>query len=175
MTETSLSRNGLAFIALANEYCHDIEHAIELEKNDFISRILKLLPRIYIAATDIIEGDDNYEGGYYIDSYLDEDVYDTVKNNMCRLLGESDVYLEVFEEDMKYSDTPIANSISENLADVYQDLYNFVAAVKDVPNEVINELLVAVKESFASYWGQKMANVMRALHNIKYNDVQDFY
>lgn len=167
MGESSVSRNGLAFIALANEFCHDIEHALEYEQEEFVAKMLKLLPRIYIAATDIPENDE--DENYCVDPYLEEITYDRVKDNMSKLLGENDVYLEVFEEDMKYSDTPIANSISENLADIYQDLYNFVTMVQDSYSGMINVLLVAIKDSFVSYWGQTLVNVQRALHNVKYN------
>ena len=89
---------------------------------------------------------------------------------MYRLLGEDDVYLEVFEEDMKYSDTPIATTVSENLADIYQELYNFVMTLQNAPTEVAVDVIYALKDSFKSYWGQTLVNVMRALHNLSYNE-----
>ena len=41
-------------------------------------------------------------------------------------MAEEDIYLEVFLEDMKYSDTPISASVSENLADLYQEFFNLI-------------------------------------------------
>ena len=72
---------------------------------------------------------------------------------------------------MKYSDTPVAASISECLADIFQDLYNLIYAAKDAPQDHINNLIFACKENFETYWGQTLCNVMRALHKIKYNNV----
>ena len=40
---------------------------------------------------------------FYIESYLQEDMYNIVRNGVYKLLGEDDTYLEVFEEEMKYS------------------------------------------------------------------------
>lgn len=88
---------------------------------------------------------------------------------MERILGEDDTVLEAFEEDMKFSDTPIAVSISEYLADIFQDLYNFVHSVKDAPQSHINDFLCVCKENFDAYWGQKLCNALRALHAVKYN------
>lgn len=163
---TNLTPNSLAFIALANEYCHALENVFEYEESRaFIAEMLKLLPRIYISASNIKPDDDSDS---FIDSFLDENDYDTVRGNVGRIIGEDDTYLEVFIDDMKYSDTPISTNISENLADIYQPLYNFVATVKDATDETINEAINAVKSEFDTYWGQTLCNVLRALHSIYY-------
>ncbi len=166
--ENSLSPNTLAFIALANEYCHAVENVFQYEdRTAFLAEMLKLLPRLYISASDIKA--DN-ESDSFIDSFLDENDYDTVRTNVSRMIGEDDTYLEVFMDDMKYSDTPISTNISENLADLYQPLYNLVATVKDATNETINEAISAIKEDFDNYWGQTLCNVLRALHSIYYKN-----
>ncbi len=169
MENNTLSRNTIAFIALANEYCHEIENSISMERCDFIDKVIKILPRIYISVSDVIENDDNIECSYYIDSYLHEESYNSIRENIYQILGKDDVYLEVFEEDMKYSDTPIATTISENLSDLYQEFYNMVISVQNTP-EASNDIVLAVKENFKSYWGQTLVNVLRAIHNIKYSE-----
>lgn len=166
-SDIKLSTNSIAFIGLANEYCNVIESVQnEAESNLFIESMLKLLPRLYIAATDIST---DTEPDIYIDTYLDEDYYDSIRRHIETLLGPDDVYLEVFEADMKYSDTPIGASIAESLSDIFQDLYNFITSIKDAPDNVANEIIEVCKENFKIYWGQTLCNVLRALHNLKYN------
>ena len=41
MKETTLSRNTLAFIALVNEFCLDIETSLNNSKEDFLTSMLK--------------------------------------------------------------------------------------------------------------------------------------
>lgn len=84
-------------------------------------------------------------------------------------MGADDLYLEVFEEDMKYSDTPIAASISESLADLFQVLYNFVETIKNSPQTMIDVALVAIKDDFASYWSQILCNVLRPLNQLSHS------
>lgn len=170
MDNNQLSPNSLAFIALANEYCSAIEKASEYDKTDFMVQMLKLLPRIYISASDINIKESSVE--YYVEPYLDEDVYNNVRCNIAALTAEDDVFLETFEEDMKYSDTPVSATISEDLADIYQELYNLVASVRDVDNEAIRSILITCKEDFATFWGQTLCNVLRALHSAFYNHDQ---
>ena len=167
MENSKLAPNSLAFIALSNEFCSAIENAMEFEKEDFVAKMLKMLPRIYMTVTDIDIEESNED--YYSLPYLDESVYDNLRSQLAALMGEDDVFLETFEEDMKYSDAPVSATISEDLADIYQQLYNFVASVRDVDTEAINSIIITCKEDFASYWGQTLCNVLRALHSVFYN------
>ncbi len=169
--ESAIQPNVLTLIALCNEYCQAIENTRETEPDDFIAQITKLLPRIYITAASIqdstaalVDDDD------YIDnSALDEDYYDAIRRNIENLMGENDTYLEVFEQDMKYSDTPIASSISENLADIFQVAYNFIESVKEARTEYINAAANAFVDDFANYWSRILVNVMRPLNALRYN------
>ena len=167
MDNTSkISPNSTAFIGSANECCTTLANAQQYEQAEFVDSMLKLLPRIYISATDISIGN---EPEAYIEPYLDEDYYESVRHHVEMVMGPDDIYLEVFEADMKYSDTPISASIAEGLTDIFQDLFNFVNNVKDAPQEQISDYVAVCKENFETFWGQRLCNVMKALHDIKYN------
>ena len=162
-----LTPNELAFIALANEYCHAIEQAAEAESRDqFVGSMLKLLPRLYITMNDL---EDDPFADAYIDPALEEDVYDIVRDRIARVMAEEDIYLEVFHEDMKYSDTPISASVSENLADLYQEFFNLVHSIQDALTETQHEMLCQCRANAAEYWGQTLCNVLRALNYCFYN------
>jgi hypothetical protein len=162
-----LSPNSLAFIGLSNEYCHAIESASECEPDEFVNSMIRLLPRLYISASDLRQtvGSDDMA---YIDDSLDEAGYDAARRSIETLLGEDDAYLEVFEEDMIYSDSPIAASVSEGLCDIFQVLFNFLEAVKDATEENIASAIAIISEDFGQYWSRPLCNVLRALNRIKY-------
>ena len=86
-----------------------------------------------------------------------------------RILTDKDSYLDVFVADMKYSDTPITKSISEDIADIYQDIKNFVCLFRLGINETMHDAVIECKEHFVQYWGQTLVNTMRALHDARYN------
>lgn len=177
-----LSNNSLALIALCNEYCAAVENAERTPARDFVASMLRLLPRIYICATDLlselqrarenaIEPEDDSEA--MIESYLTEEYYDSVRRIVGNMLGPDDTYLEVFEEDMKYSDTPIAMSVAEGIADLFQVYYNFVTMVRDAPSELVDEALTALAHDFQAYWGQRLCNLMRPLNQIGLSALTD--
>lgn len=164
-----LAPNSLAFIALCNEYCCAVENCRESQPADFIASMLRLLPRIYIVASDLKPAPLMEDTDPYIESYLDEDYYESLRREIENLLGPDDVYLEVFEEDMKYSDTPIGMSVAEGVCDIFQVLYNFISMVRDAPEDIVNMALHAVRADFKAYWSQRLCNLLRPLNHIRYS------
>lgn len=167
-----LNTNSLAFIGLCNEYCMAVENIANTDSRSFVADMLRLLPRIYISASDLVVAVPvNEEEMPYIDSYLDEDYYESIRRQIENMLGPDDVYLEVFEADMKYSDTPIGASVAEGICDIFQVLYNFITMVRDAPSETVGQALVAVKDDFDNYWSQKLCNLLRPLNHLRYSMV----
>ena len=160
----------LSFLTDTRYYCSAVENAPEMTKEEFVADMLTILPRLYVGISDI--GGKNIPPEIedeYFSSYVDEDLYNSVRMQMESIMGEDDMYLETVEEDMKYSDTPIAASVSEGLADIFQDLYNFTRRVADSEGEVLDGAMRECKENFEAYWGQTLCNTMRALHSICYS------
>ena len=164
-----LTNNTLAFIGLCNEYCYAVENASQTDARSFVNTMLRLLHRIYIAASDLNPERPLTDEEPYIDSVLEEDYYEATRLSIENLLGPDDVYLDTFEEDMKYSDTPVGASISEGVCDLFQVLYNFIASVNDAPKDWILQAVVAVNDDFKSYWSQILVNLLRPLNNLRYN------
>lgn len=170
MTEdNNMNRRLIGLTQLAVEYCSACENAREMEREDFIDRMLDLLPRLYWEFFDI-SADEMVSLEEFPDfnDYVDEDYYESVRRHIEVLLGPDDTFLETFEEDMKYSDTPIAASIAECLADIFQPLFNFVSIVKDTEGDRIVDAFLDCKGDFEGYWSQTLCNVLRALNHVKY-------
>lgn len=172
LKEIVYSRDTIEFVTVAVQYCGYFESFEDVSEAELIDKLTKLLPLLYLKAalvpeTDIINEEEEpeitvTEGDY---NYISSKLYDVFQNN--------DAYLEVFLQDMKYSDTPITASISEDLSDIYQDLKNFITVFERGVTDNMNDALYFCIENFKSYWGQKLVNVLRALHSLKYTIVND--
>lgn len=155
--------------ATASRYCSIIQNAAEYDKTEFVNSVLSVLPKIYLEFFDLsVEGVDE-EDELHLQEYIDEDYYENIRRHIEILLGADDTYLETFEEDMKYSDTPISASVAEGLADIFQALFNFTEAVRESEGEQIKEAFALCKENFETYWAQTLCNVMRALNSIRFS------
>jgi len=162
------SKNVIEFVTVAAETCLFLEHSTEFSQPDFVSKSVKLLPLLYLKASLIEIPDRVFDET--TEQFVTEEDYAYVKEQLEQMLGADDSYLEVFHPDMAISDTPIAAFISENLADIYQELKDFAANYQLGETDIMNDALVICLETFGEHWGQKVLNALRALHSIRFSD-----
>lgn len=165
------SRNTVEFVTVAAEFCAYVERASEHSRKEFVETLLKLLPLLYLKAQMLPK--EEAIGEEELEDFVTEDSYEVLRITLSDLLGEKDCYLDVFIDDMKYSDTPITKSISEDIADIYQDIKNFVCLFRLSINETMHDAIVECTEHFEQFWGQTLTNTLRALHDIRYNTTLD--
>ena len=158
----------IEFVTVAAETCLFLEHATEFSRTDFIVKSVKILPLLYLNASLIEIPATEFDG--VTERFVTEDDYLYVREQIAQILGNDDLYLETFHPDMALSDTPIAAFISENIADIYQELKDFAANYQLADIEIMNEALITCLEAFGEHWGQKLLNGLRALHAIRFSD-----
>lgn len=158
-------KNVIDFVTIAVEVCLFLEKNEPLTREEWVDRLLKMLPLLYVKALLIPETVPVEEEIPAI--FVQEEDYARVLKVLSEVMGEEDVYLDVFMEDMRYSDRPVSSFISENIADIYQDIRNFVSVYQFGLTEQMNDALYQCRENFRLYWGQKLVNVLRPLHALK--------
>ena len=165
------SRNTVEFVTVAAEFCAYLERANEIRRKEFVGTMLKILPLLYIKA-QMLPWEERVSEDE-LEDFVTEDSYEVLRITLSELFAEKDAYLDVFVAEMKYSDTPVTKFISEDLADIYQDIKNFVCLFRLGINETMHDAIVECNEHFRSYWGQTLVNTLRALHDIRYNTSLD--
>ena len=165
-SQVIFDRDVVEFVTVAAEFCKYLEQAEGKHRTTFVDTTLKILPLLYLKATLLPPcetlGDDLPE------HYVTEESYEVLRMTLAGILAEKDAYLDVFMEDMKYSDQPITRYISEDLADIYQDIKDFIFVFQLGLNETMHDALAICQENFRLYWGQKLVNTLRALHEARY-------
>lgn len=170
-SQTIFDKNVIEFVTVAAEFCAFLERAEGMKRKTFVGTTLKILPLLYLKASMLpkceVIGDEAPE------TYVTEEMYEVLRINLSDIMAEKDDYLEVFLPDMAYSDQPIKKNISEDLADIYQDIRDFIFVFQLGLNETMNDALAICQENFGMLWGQKLVNTLRALHDVKYNQDPD--
>ena len=152
----------IEFVTVAVQLCLYLEQAAEHEKADFIEKMLCLLPLLYLKARLLPKAAEEMDG--YPERFVTEQEYEDLRQLIAQQLGSDDAYLEVFVEDMRYSDEPITAFISENIADIYQEIKDLACNYQTREEAIMNDALVSCLEAFEQHWGQKLLNVLRPLH-----------
>lgn len=170
-SQTIFDKNVIEFVTVAAEFCAFLERAEGMKRKTFVGTTLKILPLLYLKASMLpkceVIGDEAPE------TYVTEEMYEVLRINLSDIMAEKDDYLEVFLPEMAYSDQPIKKNISEDLADIYQDIRDFIFVFQLGLNETMNDALAICQENFGMLWGQKLVNTLRALHDVKYNQDPD--
>lgn len=170
-SQTIFDKNVIEFVTVAAEFCAFLERAEHMKQNTFVDTSLKILPLLYLKASMLPKCE--AIGDEALETYVTEETYEILRYNLAELMGEKDDYLDVFVQDMVYSDQPIKKSISEDLADIYQDIKDFIFVFQLGLNETMNDSLAICQENFGMLWGQKLVNTLRALHDVKYNQQEE--
>lgn len=168
-SQVIFDKNAVEFVTVAAEFCGFMERVSDMKRRDFVDKSLKLLPLLYLKASLLPACERMEESDP--ETFVTETDYEVVQSSVASLLGEYDDFLEVFLDDMAYSDTPIHQNISECLADIYQPLKDFICVFQLGLEQTMNDSLAICRELFAEFWGQRLVNVMRALHDVKYRQL----
>lgn len=173
-TSPVYSHDVMEFVTVVVEYCSFLEQTEGKCRMEFVDTMTKLLPLLYLKAS-LLPKYEILDETYNPADFVTEENYNIVRANISIIMGDKDDYLDVFMEDMKYSESPILTTVSENLSDIYQELKNFALAYKTAVDEQETlSALAEVKEEFQYSWGQKMTNVLRALHEVRYTEEDDY-
>lgn len=160
-----LVRGVVDLLTVAAHFCKVLEQCGDMERTQFIDMMRTLLPAIYLKASCMMEVPET--PGFNEPRVTEED-YNFVRGNVAAVMRDMDDYLDVFVEDFKYSDRPVLRTVSEDLADIYQELRDFIEVVRGGHDEAISVALYEVRDHFETSWGQKVLNALRALHDVRF-------
>lgn len=153
-------------LELSVRYCALVQEQQCEDRPAFIRELCITLAGIYGA---FLSFDPEVEEDFFVQPHADEELYEYVRAGMARIMGGDDVYLETFEEDMKYSETPIGATVSESLADIFQPLYDFAEECRLSEGATIAEAYSVCRYAFTEYWSQTLTNVLRPLNALMIN------
>lgn len=164
------SKNVIELITVANEFCSFLERSDDMESSDFLSHLQKILPLLYLKASLLPSFE--YEAEDDLEKYVTEVDYNLIQQKVLRHTGANDDYQEIFDAGMQFSESALTESIAEDMADIYQDLKELVLSFRTLNEEVMVQAIFQCQVNFAQFWGQKLVNSLRAVHNIIYSENQ---
>ena len=161
------SRNVIDFVAVANEFCKYAEHASELKGDELLKILQRILPLMYLKASLLPSLNPYFEEGN--EKFVTESDWNDINDILKEKFGTANDYLEVFDDKISETDGPVLSSLSENMADIYQDIKDFILLYQTGTEEVMNDAVWECSTNFENFWGQKLVNAMRAIHKFIYS------
>lgn len=157
----------IEFAAVANEYCKYAEHASELKGQEMLGILQRILPLLYLKASLLPALEPVFEDGN--EKIVTEADWNRVHETIRDKLGSADDFAAGMSDIVDEADIPVPVTMSENLADIYQDIKDFIILYQTGTNEVMNDAVWECRMNFENIWGEKLLNTLRAVHKFLYS------
>jgi hypothetical protein len=161
------SHNVIEFVAVANEYCKYAEHAPEIKGDEMLRIMQRILPLMYLKASLLPLIEPVFEDGN--EKFVTENEWQKIHDTLVLKLGAANDFRAEMGEVLDDSGIPVPVTIAENMADMYQDLKDFILLYQTGTKEVMNDAVWQCRINFETFWGPKLINTLRAVHNFIYS------
>lgn len=153
----------IEFVTVAAQTCAYLEQQMgDEDRQTIVERLLRLLSLLYLKTRMLTKPEVEMDGD--LEQFCTEDAYNIICQTLAMKLGSDDTYLDVMVENSRYTEEPVMCTISENVADIYQELRDLCANYQTQEESIMNDAVAAVLDAFELHWGQKLLNSLRALH-----------
>lgn len=161
------SRQVLEMLTVANDFTLFIEKAEGYTQNQILQYLHRILPAIYLKSSLLPDSEVTDDDA--VEHYVTEEQWENVFNTLRGKFGTEDEYYYVDLQEKSHHDT-IHASISENLADMYQDLKDFVLLYQNPLHAFKENAVKECRRLFQSRFGFRLVNCHAALHYILYRE-----
>lgn len=154
----------IEFMTVVARTCKFIEHLHEFESSEVVHQLLNYLPQLYHHTHLLETPEEEFDG--YLEQFVTEEDYNIVLDSVREKLFEHDAYLEIFHESRDIHSEPVVAYISENIADIYQEIKDLAGNYQSANVYIMSQALSVARQTFTEHWGGKLLNALRALHHI---------
>ncbi|PLX22949.1 MAG: DUF5063 domain-containing protein [Marinilabiliales bacterium] len=161
------SESVIEFVTIAGEFCTFVENTLRFTKSDFLDKSRKLLSLIYLKMSLLPKFEAIFEDEN--ERFVTEEDWDFIHESVKRKLGFHDEYREVFDPVTHEQVEQSTASVSDNIADIYQDLKNFISLYNIGNEEMMNDAIWECQLNFEEFWGQKLLNGLKAIHSVLFS------
>ena len=161
IAQPEISINVLELLRVAHEYCIFAENADSKKPEEIFDFFRKLSPLLYIKGTLLPYVDPEYPEAN--ERFVTEEEWQAVFNEFRSVLMAVDEYYHVdYEYGVEYE--AIKASLSENFADIYQDLKDFLLLYQRNTRDARQNAVHECRRLFESRWGLKILENLRYIH-----------
>lgn len=163
------SRETLEFATIAKEFCAYLETCDESQPAVFVGVCHKLLPLLYYKGTLLPHPEPLCDD--LNEQFVTELQYVQIEQKMARMLAPNDEFMLLCQLDGRITEDVQVASLAEHLADVYQELKNFEGRFSIGNDEIMNDALWELSETFADRWGERLARLVAEFHRLRHSGI----
>lgn len=159
--EAIYSRQSLEMITVANEFCIYINEIDKYEQSDIFKYLHHICPLLYLKGSLLptIQIEDEQAN----ERFMTQEEWAAIFHKLRIKFGANDEFLFIAPNE-KMDFNPVKNSLADQLADVYQDLKDFLLLYQKSSKAAKQNAVAECKSLFESHWGYRVVSIQQALH-----------
>mgnify|MGYP000889813476 CR=1 FL=1 len=161
------ARSVLEMITVANDFCSFLEKSEDCDRHALLIYLQRVLPLIYIKSSLLPDVD--VEDEEAIEHYVTETEWEELFNPMRSKFGSDDLYYYIDHHEKTNQDA-IRASLAENMADLHQDMKDFLLLYQKPLTTSKQNAIMECKRLFANRYGFRIVNAQAAIHYLLYKE-----
>ena len=155
----------IEMLTVANDFCIFTESINNREKTEIINYYQKVMPLLYLKGSLLPEVEVSDESAY--ERFVSEEHWENIFNACRQKLEHDDEYWypDLNEELMK-------ESLSDNIADIYQDMKDFVILFQVNRLAAKENALAECRSLFINHWGERCIKALKQFHYLQFKDLK---
>lgn len=165
--DITLSKPIIEMLTVANEFCHFIGDSEKREKRLVLEFLNRIAPLLYLKGSLLpeleVEDPDSNEKFFTAENW--ESIFTMLRDKF----GKDDEYWIIDPQYINETE-PLKASLAENIADIYQDMKDFILLFQKNTFGARQNAVNDCKLLFATHWGYRITNIMSKLHHMLNED-----
>ena len=157
------SKHVVELLTVANEFCKFTEEGENYSDVDLLEFYQKVCPLLYLKGSLVKPLAVNDLGAN--EKFVTEEEWESVYTMLKDKFGKDDAFLEIQKDEITGTKL-IEVHLSEKIADVYQDMKDFVLLyqknTRDAKENAVNDIC----QYFVTHWGKRIIQIQATAHEI---------
>ncbi len=168
--EPEISKQVIEMLTVANDYCIFAESIEKNTREDVLNYLQKVCPLMYIKGAlmpyvKVANPEAN-------ERYVTEQNWETIYLDTKKVMGKFDDFWVINPDDQSET-KPTKYSVSELVADVYQDMKDFILLYQRNTKATRENAASECRKLFKTHWGWRVIDIQRAVNYILYKSEID--
>lgn len=163
--DITISKSILEMLTVANEFCHYLDTSEKKSKKGVLDFVNRILPLLYLKGSLLpdIEVEDPDANERFVTSEDWETLFTLLRDKFAK----DDEFWFIDPQHIN-EDEPLKASLAEHLADIYQDMKDFILLYQKNTYSARQNAISECKYLFESHWGYRISSIMPRLHHLLY-------
>lgn len=165
--DITLSKPVIEMATVANEFCYFLENLEKKEKDVIFDFMQRILPLLYLKGSLLPIIEPEYPEAN--ERFVTEEQWERVFTELRDVFGKDDEYWIIDPQYINETE-PLKASISENIADIYQDMKDFLYLLQKNTVAARENAINQCRLLHGNHWGYRVGNIFSRIHHLIYFD-----